>query len=643
MGALLESAEKGQAVLPAINQAIEQVARVEEFFADYNRQLKMMGHEISQIADINAALDLQARNQQALLAELSKIVASIAVPEEVLRVLVSPAFAQAGDLCLAAEQLYGVLETKFDKGIREIRAVAERLAHFRRVLDNYEDALTGHLVGLLRGSPVPMAAGAKRRPERMKLCRLGALDQALLPLAPLIQLQARRAPEKFLAFRSAYEGLAKGTVTREMAEIIEAARAHHLLAKTPDEKPSFLLSSNRPSSAIDAGRVSKGTEYTGHRAFGDAAVRELQPQDKILPEQLVEYCLLLAVESSAGQFDAVAGLFHPEDTPQAHSLIGQILDSIYANMQDTLLNLAAELMRADRLVAFALLGLVDRRLPELAPEIPAMEATLGQLRERALAAAQEFTRAQLEAVQDARYSAKKRSGVFSYVVVFPRFVQVLERAIEGAGEGGAARPAVDAAYQQLAQAIFGSLNQLGLEASQTSDEKDDLNAAIMTVQNTSYLLEALRKTAHGNRALEPVLKQAAAEFAKNMAHYAELTLPRILGRLPEFFEGIRRLLATSSPEEVAFHAAYDKGAARRLLLQHPAKDMRRNVEAIHDRVLKHFRTGADGEALAAMVWGSLRGHVEQKVRDYSEIVLQVYAGSDVYFPVAPEDVAAMFA
>jgi hypothetical protein len=39
--ALLESSERGQTVLPAVNMAMAETARVEELVADYNRRLKV--------------------------------------------------------------------------------------------------------------------------------------------------------------------------------------------------------------------------------------------------------------------------------------------------------------------------------------------------------------------------------------------------------------------------------------------------------------------------------------------------------------------------------------------------------------------------------------------------------------------------
>jgi hypothetical protein len=235
---LLESSERGQGVLPALNQALKEMSRVEELVADYTRQLKLMGQEISQLADINHALDLQARNQEALLSELARILGSLEVPEEALKALSRPDFTSPSALAVlqrSANLVYGVLHARFDRGIREMRAVAERLAVLRQATEAFETALLQHLLALLRS--VPMAAG-RRKGERLKPHRLDAVNAALLPMAPFIQLLGQRAPQRYQEFRVAYEQLAKATITAEMAEIVEFLKQTCLINKTPDEKPS---------------------------------------------------------------------------------------------------------------------------------------------------------------------------------------------------------------------------------------------------------------------------------------------------------------------------------------------------------------------------------------------------------------------
>lgn len=402
-----------------------------------------------------------------------------------------------------------------------------------------------------------------------------------------------------------------------------------------------MLSSNRPSSSIGPIRFARGKDFRGHAAFGDARLPSLNAQDKLLPEQLFEYMLLLIVQVSSDAFDQVASLFFPSESPDSIVKVGQTLDAIFANMQDLLISaIANPLIKADKLSTFALLAVTERRLPEMADELPAMGETLRRLQAYCSSIANDYIKAQVDAIQESRFSAKKRTGIFPFVAIFPKFVTVLEKSIEGSSPTGISRTSVNHAYQLLSNAIFASLNALAVQANQTDDEKDNLNASIMTVQNTYYLLEIM--TSMNNPAIEPVLKQAKAEFDENNKGYANLSMSRVLGRIPEFFEAIRKLLQSSSPDEVSYHSSYDKTAARRFLSSISPKDIRRNVESIRERVLKHYKGGSKDDMVVTLVWSGLQECACAKIKEYTEIIYKVYPGTDISLPVSPEDLAAWF-
>lgn len=402
-----------------------------------------------------------------------------------------------------------------------------------------------------------------------------------------------------------------------------------------------MLSSNRPSSGFDVTKFAQGKDFSSVKAFSTTPLPELGSHDKLLPEQLFEYMILLSVETSGLLFDTVQAVFFPEKPNGSDVRVGQILDNIFSNIQDLLINQVADaLIRLDWVSSFALIAVIERRLPEIGPEVAAMEVSLKTMMDRCSKAALEYTSSQVEAIKESRFSAKKRSGVFPFVSIFPKFVAVLERSIKTSLPSGKARAIVNTAYDNISSAIFGSLTALTVEASQTEDEKDNLNANIMTVQNTFSLMDDLKSM--NLPALEPVLKRSKEEFARNLGSYAALSLPRILGKLPDFFEAIKRLLQTSSAEEIAFHSAYDKTAARRVIATLPPKEVRKAIEAIHDRVLKHFKVGSDGDKLVPLVWNAVAQYVKEKTEEYVKIIFQVYPASDIVLMFSSDDITSFF-
>jgi len=195
-----------------------------------------MGQDINQIADINHALDIQAKNQEALLAELTKILGSLEVPESALKTVQTPDFTNTNGITtleLSAKVIYAVLNGKFDRGIKDIRGVAERLDVYRQITGSFEDSLLQYLAGLLK----PPAAG-RHKGDRLKPHRMDALNSSLVPLAPLIQLLGQVSPEKYMNFRLMYESIGKAIITGEIAEVLEHLKHHNLALKTPDQKPS---------------------------------------------------------------------------------------------------------------------------------------------------------------------------------------------------------------------------------------------------------------------------------------------------------------------------------------------------------------------------------------------------------------------
>lgn len=201
MGALMKSSTNGQLLLPMMNKAISEVAAVDGIFSDYVKQLKMMSQEIQQLATINNEMDTQSRNQRELLAELDKILERLALPDEALVLLEKAPLDNPEilpEIQKAAGMLYVILGAKMEKGIREIRGVAERLAFVEGAALKFEARFVAGIKAILLGGSQPTRLNRKGRLERMKLVQLDLVDQMLLPFAPMIAFMAEHSPQCFL-------------------------------------------------------------------------------------------------------------------------------------------------------------------------------------------------------------------------------------------------------------------------------------------------------------------------------------------------------------------------------------------------------------------------------------------------------------
>lgn len=163
------------------------------------------------------------------------------------------------------------------------------------------------------------------------------------------------------------------------------------------------------------------------------------------------------------------------------------------------------------------------------------------------------------------------------------------------------------------------------------------------VENGHYLTSQLQDLRQQINAVESSLTMAKARYDRHLSLYSTLSLGRHLGRLMEFFEGMETLLLTKNTpaEEVAFHASYNKASARRVLGAYSLREIRKALEALHLRVIKHF----DGQpTLQQTVWRAVQDEFVKASSRWVEYLRQVYpeSGADVQLPYSIDDARACF-
>jgi hemerythrin len=67
----------------------------------------------------------------------------------------------------------------------------------------------------------------------------------------------------------------------------------------------------------------------------------------------------------------------------------------------------------------------------------------------------------------------------------------------------------------------------------------------------------------------------------------------------DFGDGIDSLLRSTPANEVSLHSAYNRQAAKRLVKEYSSKDIRKSIEALSKRVIKHF----DDEEITTLAEG----------------------------------------
>jgi hypothetical protein len=83
--------------------------------------------------------------------------------------------------------------------------------------------------------------------------------------------------------------------------------------------------------------------------------------------------------------------------------------------------------------AIDLLTVLDMRVPQCLEKIPIFGKILEAIQQKVYNYSELFLGSQIEAIKATKYSAKKRSGIFVYVEIFPRFVTRFETILKDSG------------------------------------------------------------------------------------------------------------------------------------------------------------------------------------------------------------------
>lgn len=283
---------------------------------------------------------------------------------------------------------------------------------------------------------------------------------------------------------------------------------------------------------------------------------------------------------------------------------------------------------------------LDIRIAQIvgSTRLPVLGKTLQNLKRRMINMSEAFINEQVSAVEGMKFTSRKRSGVFPFVTTLPLFIEHMEKSVKHAPkESSTARNVLNQAYERITAAIFGSLDALLREAERSADEKERINASVMNLQNGYHLVSQL--TAIPGPAVEASLNLARKRYDNHLHLYAQLSLQRALPRLYDFFDGISATLSNTPAEEVAFHAAYNKASARRVLSAQGIREIRKAIELVHGRVMKHFPVEAH---LRQVVWRTCQERFVNDSTEWAEYLKRVYPGSDLQLSYTIADAMALF-
>ncbi|XP_068871062.1 exocyst complex component 1-like [Aphelocoma coerulescens] len=651
--AIISSEQQVTQLMSSIDEALAEVARVEETLQVYDELLGSVKQQMDHIHRENSLLHRMASNRARLMDEILFLTSQLHLSREHRDALSradlsSPA--AVGACTAAAEALSACMDIPVHPSYRKLQAVAEQLILFETLKQNFESSFINHITNIfeLQGnSQAPALAhpiGTVAAPNH------GPHHEELLPYTPLMAWLRNINPVLFWDLTKVYSQNLGRLYEREIKALFEQAKISLLgrrkgsLQETWEkpmgnrQQPWWSLPGSRESQedAPDRGNISKVLEQV---------LRELQPLCTSEQQFLQEFFRLghdsvelqeLEVKASATKGGEPTA--PPEDPPcikgqsQPEEATAQLLSEIFSCLEPELRAFLGICSKVHPLGCLQVLVTLSDSVfgtwgSSSASPSSFLHTLLGNVMLLAKSNFNKCIGTMCKEIEEAKAPSRMRGGILPCVSRFQEFVAFSEEVFWTSRRWGE----LDKAQLRLASSVFSSIKGL-------SSANLKVNTDMVMMENFHHIHNFLCQK--NIPCLEGKKREAKQRSREHMEKFVTTYLGQPLEGLNHFFEGVKARLAQGvKEEEVSFQLAYSKQELRKVIEKYPGKEVKRALETLYRKIHKHL---SPEENLLPVVWQAMEQEFIRQYREFEELIQHCYAGSGIALDFTMEDLLSYF-
>ncbi|ORX62016.1 hypothetical protein DM01DRAFT_1315340 [Hesseltinella vesiculosa] len=676
--AIIQSDERVQSMVDRIDSALQELDNMESWLSLYAAELNSMGDDIYEIETQNRGLQILTVNQNNLIKELDHILDTISIPREYLDNLKYDPLDTPRDIdrCQkSAAILQRVLKTKLDDNMDELVVVQEMMEMYNNCSNEFSTRVYDYLISKIDSlARQLMAAGVPAQRKRPMAHAHDSVEDALTPYQGFSLWFKEMEPRMYSELQQHYAVSFAPTFERDIRDMVDVTRPYfsNMRHRTYDEIEYLFRSdesrtaralaygANKLSSVAGAGtgagyrgsmdghaNAQRATFDDDEKAAADAFTQliaqcgthvcreqnflcEFFQQSPMAPRSFLERGPVIEHVSDKSH------LFSRHDKIRDVKIakkLRNLMDILFESLEPTLVPLVELALKTDPTQSAGMMTAVEYQMYKWqGTDQEFIYAFFESLFMRLVRSFRQFVAEQIKIIEDTKINSKKRRGILSTFRVFPLFVQRLELSAQSTEPESQTRQTVNAAYEKIISSMMSSLDTIAKESDEGGDDKEQLNASIMYIENMHHYYHALRSMKLP--LLEASVKDAKAKYESTLASYIRAVVRRPLGKLVEFFDGVEALLRTSTPEEVAFHVNYNKTQLRRVLSGYPPREIHKAMEQLYKRVDKHF---SEEEGLLQVIWRGIQEDLIRQHERMERLINRCYPDAGVHLEFKIQD------
>ncbi|XP_069723925.1 exocyst complex component 1-like [Phaenicophaeus curvirostris] len=649
---ILSSEKQVAQLMTSIDEALAEVARVEETLQTYDELLGSVKQQMDHIHQENSLLHRIVSNKTRLMDEILFLTTHLDLSREHCDALSRADFSSPSRVkaCIAAaEALSGCMNVQIEPGYRKLQAVAEQLIMFETFKQNFENCFVSYITNIfeLQGNSLVPAVGQPTDKLSAPSHRLH--HEELIPYAPLMAWLRNANPVLFCDLPRVYTQNLSRLYDQEIKALFEQAKTF-LLGR---RRGSLQESSEKPMGSRQQSRWSLSGNREGQEDTPDKGnivkqmleqvLRELQPLCTA-EQQFIEKFFQLGQDTTALQVLEASTtkrgetMVSPEDPPctkpqrQLEKPTTRLLSEIFGCLEPELRGFLDVCSKIHRFGCLQVLVTLNDSIFEMWGSSSALPSSflnnvLGNTLVLAKSSFNKCIEALCKEIEEVKMPSKMKGGILPSVSRFEEFVTFSEEVFRTAHRRGE----LDKAHLRLADSVFSSINSL-------SSANLKVNTDMVMMENFYHIHCFLcQKKIH---CLEAKKREAKQRYSEHMEKYVIKYLGQPLEKLNHFFEGVKARVAQGvKEEEVSFHLAYSKQELRKVIEKYPGKEVKRALEILYRKIRKYLSAE---ENLLPVVWHAMEQEFIHQYREFEGLIQRCYSGSGIAMDFTMEDLLSYF-
>ncbi|KAK7871620.1 hypothetical protein R5R35_001807 [Gryllus longicercus] len=667
---VLASEQQVAQLMVQIEAAIAEAEKVEARLDAYDEVLCHIRDTMEKMEEKNLLMEVACRNNQKLLDELDQVISQLDLPHKHQMALIDADLTSAQGLqsaIAAGKALMAAMNAEIHPALVRLAAVQEQRKRFEKWKTKFSQTISRHLNNLFIHLGNDAGETLSFHARDLTLPKHNSIHTELKAYTPLMHWCKAMDRKAYIALSRVYTNSLSKLYERDIKQFFEEAKQQisgsrekkgkgsgsnqDITGKLKHQAQQFGPSKSPvPSGLLGVEREQWGTEVdeAERQRFDDVLERVLAELEPVcLAEQ--NFCvsffqldvlspttkntqttldgLTAEVKEEVDSSSSTVAIPQKKIEKQINEEVRRMMSDLFTCLEPELMAFISYYEKIDSFYCMYVLVRLSQHVLSAEDTGSFLSKTYGLALVKVKRIFDNFMKAQLKSIEEAKVNRKSKCGILSYVENFEDFARTAETIFKNTDR----RTDLDKSYIKLVGAMFEAIPRNAAEHHKTPQE-------VVKMENFHHLYALLSQLKIG--VLDGLRKDAKQKYNDALKAYVTQYFGRPLIKLNVFFEGVLAKVAQGVKEsEISYQLAYSKQELRKVIREYPAREVKKGLENLYRKVEKHL---CEQESLLQVVWRAMQEEFIQQYKAIEDLIQRCYPGAMITLDFSIQDILDFF-